>query len=450
MLFEFMMALLLVLALLLIAPALLKKRRMHDLDRQQQNVVIARERLDEIAADHASGEMTDDVFEQVKNELEASLLDDVEMIKDKPLETEVNDGASLRAGRAVFVVLMLGIPLGAFGLYNHLGSPQYLDYTGANAGTMQEVEHMAQSMPSMDEMIARLEGRLENNPQDGDAWFMLAKTYMAEQVYDKALGALQKAREIFGDEPAILLGMADASAMLHDGNLTGKPAEYIELALKKDPDNVTGLWLGGMSAQQTGQFQLAIHRWLLLMPQLKGDVESLGQLKTLIGQVIEEAKAAGTPVDIDKAIAEIEARQPATAEQMPVAQAPQTAPAQTDEAVASAPVIKAWVSLDPALKAQVAPTDTLFVFAKAVSGPPMPLAAFKGTVADLPLEVTLDDSMAMMPQMRISAFERVSVSARIAKGGTPATRPGDITSEAKEVELNGTVSVELSLDSVVK
>jgi len=445
MLFEILMAALLLLAFAMLAPSLLKKHRLKELDRNQQNVAIARERLDEVAAEHASGEMSDDVFAQVKDELEASLIDDVQVDESSATSSD----SSANTGRNTLFVLLLLVPVGAVGLYQKLGSPQYIEYAGASAGQAAASPHNmgdSGSSLSMEDVVEKMQKRVEQNPQDGETWFMLAKTHMSMKAYDKALSALQKAYEIFGDQPPILLGMADAMAMIGDGDLTGKPSEYIEKALQIDPDNSTGLWLGGMSAQQNGDFDLAVKRWLMLMPELSGDDESLQQLKMLIAQAIEEAKSKGITVDGAKLLAEVQASRPTMVEQMPSQSEPPAAPAET-----SAVQIKAWVSLDPAIKDQVSANDTLFVFAKATSGPPMPLAAFKGSVADLPLEVTLDDSMAMMPQLKISGFPEVAVSARIAKGGTPMTQPGDITSEAVTVETgNGTVGVELKISKVVQ
>jgi cytochrome c-type biogenesis protein CcmH len=257
----------------MIAPALLKTRHLDELDRSSQNVEIARERLDEIAAEHASGEMTDEVFTQVRSELEASLIEDVSL-QVKPAESQASAPGT---GKYAMLTLVVLVPLAAIALYSHLGSPQYLGYQGANAGTVAGMQHMAANASSMTDVVEKLEKQLESNPDDGNAWFMLARTYMATDVYDKALAALEKAHAIFGDEPAILLGMADASAMLSEGDLTGQPTEYIEKALQLDPTNTTGLWLGGMSAQQNGNFALAVERWLRLMPLVRDEAESLDQ-----------------------------------------------------------------------------------------------------------------------------------------------------------------------------
>ncbi|MNN68031.1 hypothetical protein D3C81_1837060 [compost metagenome] len=81
--------------------------------------------------------------------------------------------------------------------------------------------------------------------------------------------------------------------------------------------------------------------------------------------------------------------------------------------------IKVSVSLAPELAAKVQPDDTLFIFARAASGPPMPLAAKRLKVADLPVEVSLSDADAMMPQLKLSNFAEIRLVARVSRAGTP-------------------------------
>ena len=84
------------------------------------------------------------------------------------------------------------------------------------------------------------------------------------------------------------------------------------------------------------------------------------------------------------------------------------------------------VTLDPKLKGDVQPDDAVFVFARAAEGPPMPLAVIRKTVRDLPLSVTLDDSLAMRPGLEISKFPKLILGARISKSGQATPQSGDI------------------------
>lgn len=445
MIFWILVTVLVAVAVLWIAPSLLREHRLVELDRKQQNITIAKERLDEIAAEHAAGAMTDEIFEQSRTELEASLIDDVDQLDDVNIENAV---VSNKFGKITWVVLAVLIPLGTLGMYSYLGSPQYLDYAGASAGSVAGgARHAAGAPPAtMDELIDRLKQRLEEDPEDGEGWFLLSKTYMSESRYAEALDALKKTHAIIGDYPAILLGMADASAMLRQGNMTGEPSQWIDKALEMDPHNTTGLWLGGMAAQQNGQFQLAVDRWGQLVPLLASQPASQSQVQGLIDEAVAEARSNGIEVTITK----FEAPTAQPAEAMVSAEAETEAKLEQLPAINQPPAVKAWVSIDKAMLEKASANDTVFIFAKAKSGPPMPLAAYKTTVSALPLEVTLDDSMAMMPQMKLSLFDEVVVNARVSKSGQPSAMPGDLTSKSELVKLDGTVGIELTISSIVE
>jgi cytochrome c-type biogenesis protein CcmH len=117
--------------------------------------------------------------------------------------------------------------------------------------------------------------------------------------------------------------------------------------------------------------------------------------------------------------------------------------------VVTAASIQVSVSLDDSLKDKVAADDVLFIMAKAVSGPPMPLAAVKLKGSDLPADVKLDDSMAMMPQLKLSGFDKVLVQARIAKGGKPIAQSGDLQSASVEVATSAQAAIALVINSEV-
>jgi cytochrome c-type biogenesis protein CcmH len=106
------------------------------------------------------------------------------------------------------------------------------------------------------------------------------------------------------------------------------------------------------------------------------------------------------------------------------------------------------IALDPALAAQTRPEATVFVYAKAVAGPPMPLAAQRIRVAELPVTLTLDDTMAMMPQMRLSAFPQVTVGARISRTGQAMPQPGDLEGEVSPVASDQAETVAVTIARV--
>ena len=88
------------------------------------------------------------------------------------------------------------------------------------------------------------------------------------------------------------------------------------------------------------------------------------------------------------------------------------------------------------------------MFARAASGPRMPLAIVRKTVADLPLTVRLDDSMAMTPAMKLSAFPQVVVGARISRAGTAMPQAGDVQGFSQPVKPGAAETVQVLINEV--
>lgn len=119
-------------------------------------------------------------------------------------------------------------------------------------------------------------------------------------------------------------------------------------------------------------------------------------------------------------------------------------------AVAAEPArIRGRVMLDPALQSGLSGSETLFIFARALDGPRMPLAVVRKRVSDLPAEFELDDSMAMAPMMKLSGFSTVVVGARISVSGSAAASAGDLEGYSGVVRPTDTEPVAITIDQSV-
>jgi len=406
--FALLIAAMIVAALALLLPAF-RNREATAADREQLNVSIARERLAELEAARDSGELDADAFAQARAELELSLAADL----------AERGESGRRGGKPLLLVLLTLVPLASLGLYLQLGSPQLLDVAGpGTGGSMAQMAAEAKEPASVEDMVATLEARLAEAPEDPDGWYMLGRSYMALNRYPDAVRAYEKLQALAGEHPTALVALADALAMTREGDMTGRPAELVLRALAVAPDDPTALWLAGQAAEQQGDHKAAVGHWMKALPAMAEQPELAEQLRTLIAQA---AVAAGMSLED---LAKLKPVQPAVAEA----------------------AVRVRVRIAPALLAEVGPDDTLFVFARAVSGPPMPLAVGRYTLATLPEEVVLDDSSAMAPQLRISGFAEVNVQARVAKGGQPTAQPGDLQSEAVQVAVGADGVTELLID----
>ena len=380
-----------------------------EVDRKQLNIDIAKERLAELDTELAEGVIDQDIYQSMKEELESALYYDIES------NTEVNK-ASQSKGAWITVVIALLVPLISVALYFSLGEPEALTIKPGQVIAQHSREGHDSKPQSIKEMVQKLVARLKKDPEDIDGWFMMGRTLMTLKQYKEAIIAYRKVIELAGKEPGTLVSLADAIAMSRGGDLQGEPEALIAEALEMDPQNITGLWLAGMSAERKQQHRKAIDYWQKLMPLLAADDPSRSTLQGLIAKAQQALGGKGEVV---------------AQKQVPVAKTG----------------LKVHISISPELKAKTTGNELLFVYAKAMSGPPMPLAAVRKQVRDLPLTLTLDDSMAMMPQMKLSNFNKVIVGARVSKSGRPIAQSGDFQGEVSNVMVKGnsdTINVVIS------
>lgn len=416
-------AALLLASLAFLLPPLLRRRGSRTTDRNAQNVAIARERLEELERDRRDGRLDDAQFRQAKTELEQSLVADLD-------DTEQPHGTG-RSGRWLAGLLVFVVPATAVALYWQIGTPAAFQAETAAPPVQQASGHASMnsdgSLPSVEEMIDRLAARLEQEPHDADGWYMLGRSYMTLGRYAEAADALGRLHQLVGDDPSVLVSYADALAMASDGRLSGKPQALILRALEKNPDHPTGLWLAGMSYAEQDQPRKALDYWYRAEPRMQDRPEALAELHGLIAHA--EAQLGGDG-----------GYRPAAAPQTVAEAAPAT----------TGPGLHVKVTLAPQLAGRMSPDDTLFVFAQRLDGPPMPLAVARRTAGDLPLDVTLDDSMAMTPMARLSSADSVRVSARISKSGSAQPQPGDLLGKVSPVSTSGSGEIEILIDQVVR
>jgi cytochrome c-type biogenesis protein CcmH len=281
-------------------------------------------------------------------------------------------------------------------------------------------------------MIARLAARLKDKPDDADGWTMLARSYTAQGKYADALPAFKRAMELRPSDAQAIADYADGLAVTNNRSLEGEPAVLIDKAVKLDPKNVKALSLAGTVAFTKNDFKGAVGYWEKAIAASEPNSDFTRQLQ---GALNEARERAGMP-----------ALAAAVSDSAPVsAPTPTPAPA----AAGGTAEVSGRVSLDPKLKGQVGPDDTVFVFARAPSGSKMPLAIIRKKVSDLPLDFRLDESMAMSPAASLSTVPQVVVGARVSKSGTAMPGPGDLQVLSAPVNV-GTKGIKLEINEAVR
>ena len=217
---------------------------------------------------------------------------------------------------------------------------------------------------------------------------------------------------IFPDDPQLLVDYADALGVLHGRKLAGKPEALIQQALKIDPNNVKALMLAGTVAFDRKEFGQAARYWEQASANLPTDAE--GEVRQELLSGIAEAKGvAGGKLAMVKAVGG------ATPSTMPGGQSA---------------AISGTVSLAPSLAGKGAPTDTLFVFAREMNGPPMPVSIVRATKQDLPFTFRLDDSTSPMSFRKLSYVDTVVIVARLSKSGEAMPKSGDVQGMSQPVK----------------
>ncbi len=442
-----------------------------DIDQAQVNLELFKQQLAELDADLASGKLGQAEYDAARHDLEREVLRDTAGLATADAADPEQDQqrGSIRAKPRLpgpgltAAALLFALPASALVLYLALGEREIiprLEATAANAEMAAHADAPA-GMPSLQQLVTRLEERLEQVPDDGEGWTMLGRTYFAMGRLEQAKQALARAHELLPDDHAVTLAYAESLAASNGSNLSGRPAELISSVLTAEPDNVTARWLSGMVAFQQGQYHGAVAAWKGVLKEIDPASEDAAELSRLI----EDAEQrAGVPPEMrlaasDSAMGSTTAgaaveRQagnlsspPATETAPPSVPPADTVPAQASsqpsaqQPAAAVGAMEVQVSLAPELAGRLPPQTTVFVFARAAAGPPMPLAVQRLSLADLPALVRLDDSMAMMPQMSLSSFPQVIVGARVSASGQATPQPGDLEGQTGPVPASGSVAV---------
>ncbi|MDC0688304.1 c-type cytochrome biogenesis protein CcmI [Mitsuaria sp. RG] len=339
------------------------RRQQAEQDRTALNVALYEERVAELVAQQAAGVLDEQQLANGRDEAARELLADTE-------RGEVTRQGHL--GKAVPLLAAVLVPAMALGLYLHFGAADKVELT----------QEFASAPQSMTEMTTRLERAVQAQPDSAEGLYFLGRAYMAEQRPADAAKAFERAVALAGRQPELLGQWAQSLYFAADKQWSAQLQALTDEALKADPQEVTSLGLRGIAAFEGERYQEAIDFWQRLLAQLPQGDASRDALQGGIDRAADKLKAGGGKV-------------------------------------AETARLKVRVELAAALKDKVRPDDTVFIFARASNGPPMPLAAKRVTVAQLPIEVELSDADAMMPQMKLSDFAEVQLVARVSRAGQP-------------------------------
>lgn len=376
------------LAFLLIPILRGRRQQQAEEDRTALNVALYQERVAELTAQQEAGVLDAGQLAKGRDEAARELLSDTEG-SEAPRQGHL--------GKTLPLVAAVLVPVMALGLYLHFGAADKVELT----------REFADAPKTMQEMTTRLERAVQAQPDSAEGLYFLGRAYMSDQRPGDAAKAFERAVALAGREPELLGQWAQAQYFAADKQWSAQLQSLTDEALKADPNEVTSLGLRGIAAFEGERYQEAIDYWQRLLSQLPEGDASRAALQGGIDRAADKLKAdGGKPVQ--------------------------------------AASLTVRVELAAALKDKVKPDDTVFIFARASNGPPMPLAAKRVTVAQLPIEVQLSDADAMMPQMKLSDFAEVELVARVSRAGQPTQ--GEWIGQSAPLATRGQPTQHLTID----
>ncbi|MGC4095979.1 MAG: c-type cytochrome biogenesis protein CcmI [Nitrospira sp.] len=407
---------------LLLRPLL--KRSSSATSEQEKTLPVYRQQFSELEQDRAEGLLTDEQYQTAKNELERRVLEET-----GPTEAPVAVGGGFVNLRFVALSLAMIIPAASGVLYWTLGNPAAMTHPTVAASSQGGSGNDSQMADSLNGLIEQLRAKLEQNPNDAVGWGLLARSYMAMERYADAVPIFERATKLDPNNASLLADYADALGVHQGRKLDGRPETLIQKALKLDPHNVKALMLAGTIAYNRKDFAKAAKDWedahAYLPPD---DQESADQLKASIAEA--KRHLGGGP-----------------SMNMLVANPPmeQAKPAKPAGQSGSARAITGKVVLGPSFANKASLPDTLFVFAKDVAGPPMPVSIVRASKKDLPFTFRLDDSTSPMPSRKLSDIDTVVIVARLSKSGKAMPESGDLEGMSQPVKP-GTENITIVID----
>jgi len=351
------------------------------------NAKVYRDQILDLDREHDSGHISDQEWQQSRDELSLRLLEDTSAVDDPAAKAE-------KPAIWTAVVLAVALPLGSMGLYMWVGQPEALNPLALKTPDQVDPKDLVK-------MAQTLAEKLKAKPDNLQGWVMLGRTYRTLENFDAALNAYDSALKLSADDD-LKLERIEIIAMQRRGQFEGEPWNVIREILQRDPQHFGALLTAGSASFAEGKFADALKYWEQARKPLDANNPDLEGLESAIAAVRERL---GMP------------------------------PTKATPAAASGLNVTGQVNLSASLKSKASPNDVVFIYATPANGDRMPLAIFKTTVSQLPLNFTLDDSTAMTPDRKLSAAGEVMVKVRVSKSGNAMPQSGDLSGSLGPVKV---------------
>lgn len=427
MLFWILLLLMLLVAVVILIYPLLRTKSTAAIAYKDSNLGLYDDKVAELEADLGEGRIDHEQYQLARQEIDRELLLDI--------PTESRDTASIHYASEVKrqpgLALMISVflPMVALLVYMKLGMHASTDMQQAHTQTPVAQAQQSGQAGSLEDMTRSLAQRLQQKGGNQEEWAMLGRAYKHLGQYMMSVNAFEQANKM-APNAQLMIEQTESMALGNNQRFTPEARALVMRALELEPDNLNVLWFAGVAEFQAGNYRNSIEHLSRLSDEAKKDPEVERSLRLYIDKARSQLIAAGEDI-------------PTTDEIM-------GAPAVSADVAASGANVQVKVDISSEVRSRFNPGDTVFVYAKAAAGPKMPLAAQRLTLAQLPATVTLDDSMAMMEGMNMSAFGSVVISARVTTTGSAIAKAGDYIGQFNVEDVSKTELVNIQIDTLVK
>lgn len=437
--FWFFMVLMMLLAIALLILPLLKVRRQSSVAYKDSNLKLNEEKLKELDADLAEGRIDQAFYKTAREELDRELLIDI------PAETTetaaLHYSGVAKKHPATALLISVFVPTAALLLYLELGMHAASDEAFA-AGQQHVPSSAVQQQASVEEMTQKLETRIAEQGGTSEDWTMLARARKYLGQNDLAVKAFNVAMESDPENAQLMLEAAEVIALNNGRVFTPEARTLVLKAYELEPENANVLWFIGVAEYQQGNYRQAIKHLKKLLPMAGGEEDVLKSIVSIVSKSRQQLIAAGEDMPSLEDLLGV----PAMADVRQTSNQSSSTTGKPDASSSTSVTVKVDVSKE--VREKYAAQDTVFVYAKAKSGPAMPLAVQRLTLAALPSTVILDDTMAMVEGMNLSAFDQLVISARLSKSGSAIAKSGDYIGQVN-IDSKSTSDIDIIIDTPV-
>ena len=366
-------------------------------DPAKANAAVYRDQMAELDREFVMGNLSYEELKAARDELSERLLADVADL-DESAQPVVASAVVWRKPWLAIGLLMFVVPVASMLMYSVLGEPAALDPRALKQGVDASDEVTPEKLTEMAIAITR---RLQDEPNSMEGWVMLGRVQRARGHFEEAAEAYGKALSLSRDDN-LSIERAEVLAQKNGGSFAGEPWAIIQRVLTADPHHLNALFLAGSASYAEMNYQAALRYWERAREVVPAESPDAPELDRAISEARDKM---GLPAIPPRALTQQENA--------------------ASKAAAASSSISGRVTLVKELKGLVSPTDTVFVYATAVSGSRMPVAIVRTTADKLPLDFVLDDSTAMNPAVKLSGMDEVTVRVRISKSGQATAQPND-------------------------